>query len=461
MSKIAILLPDGTGLKNYIFSDLIPKIYSMGSEIMLISDFSDSIIHEVEVLHGITIESVKIPPYRERFKERFIRELEACSRVRRNARVANNRTILNFWVNKGKTFPQRLFYGVISFLSLWYGRGNRVEYLSKRYLSLVRTQDAEELLLSKHIDVLFCTHQRAYSAATLFKAARKLNIGSYTVIYSWDNLPKGRLPFRADYYLVWSEWMKNEFRLYYPDIEMKRVIITGTPQFEFYARKDWLLSREEFCHKIGINPEKRIICYSGDDILSSPYDPQYLDDLAKTLDTFDKNHNTAILLRRCPVDTSGRFNEVINKYPGVIYVSEPLWKRDNDRGWSGLFPSIDDVKLLCNVSYHCDAVYNVGSTMAFDFGMFGHPAYYINYNVVESKTWSIKTINSFQHFRSMPSKDCVIWVNDRDNLGQLMRTFVSSDGLIITNIKKWYEIINSGAIDGLSSERIAESLTQI
>lgn len=460
MSKIAILLPDGTGLKNYIYSDLIPKIYAKSCEIVLISDFSESIIHEIETLHGIKIDNIHIPPYRESLKERFIRELEACSRVRRNARMSKNKTILDFWMNKGKTFPQWLFYKVISILSRWYGRGNKVESLSKKYLSLVRTKEAERVLSENHIDVLFCTHQRAYSAATLYKAAKKLNVRTYTVIYSWDNMPKGRLPFRADYYLVWSEWMKNEFRLYYPDIEIEKVIITGTPQFEFYGHKDWLLSREEFCRQVGIDPTKRIICYSGDDTLSSPYDPQYLDELAKTLDTVDQNHKTVILLRRCPVDTSGRFNEIINKYSGIIYVSEPLWKRDNDNGWSGLLPSIDDVRLLCNVAYHCEAVYNVGSTMAFDFGMFGHPAYYINYDIINSKKWSIKTINSFQHFRSMPSKDCVIWVNSKDHLRKLMKMFVASEKPIETNITRWFKVVNSGVTECVSSDKIAELLTQ-
>lgn len=459
MSRIAILLPDGTGLKNYIYSDLMPKIYAKGWEVVLISDFSESIIHEIEALHGIKIENVHTPPYRESLKERFYRELEACSRVRRNARVSHNKTILDFWKNKGKTFPQWLFYKVISILSRWYGRGNKVEFLSKKYLSLVRTKEAEKVLSENHIDVLFCTHQRAYSAATLFKAAKNLDVRTYTVIYSWDNMPKGRLPFRADYYIVWSDWMKKEFELYYPDINLEKVVITGTPQFEFYNKKEWLISREEFCRQIGVNSSRKIICYSGDDTLTSPFDPVYLDDLAATIQSIDTKNELAIILRRCPVDMSGRFDAIVKKYPGLIYVSDPIWIQSHDGGWQGIYPSINDVKLLCNIAFHCDAVYNVGSTMAFDFCMFGHPAYFINYDTKSSKCWSTQTIYKFQHFRSMPSVDCVHWVNGKEQLVQLMSDFLHANNPIQTKAKEWFGIINSGAIGGAPSDKIAYLLT--
>ena len=55
-----------------------------------------------------------------------------------------------------------------------------------------------------------------------------------TFIFSWDNLPKARLAVEADLYLVWSQWMKDEMRDYYPEISEEKVKLVGTPQFEFY-----------------------------------------------------------------------------------------------------------------------------------------------------------------------------------------------------------------------------------
>lgn len=461
MSKIAILLPDGTGLRNYIYSDLIPNLSQKGAEIVLISSFSDSIVREINSLHGINVENVQIPPYKETVVESFYRELEACSRIRRNARVADNPTILEFWNKRANGFFQKVFYKLIWFLSRFFSRNEkRIKKLSNRHLSMVRTELAESLLREHQIDVMFCTHQRAYSAIPLFEAAKKKGIKTYTVIYSWDNMPKGRLPFRPDHYFAWSEWMKDEFKMFYPEIQIEKVSVTGTPQFEFYSKKEWILSREEFCKQVGISPDRRLICYSGDDTLTSPFDPLYLEDLAESILKVDKDKKVAIILRRCPVDTSGRFASAIEKYPNLIYVSDPLWTKDHDGGWTGLYPTIDDVKLLCNIAYHCDAVYNLGSTMAFDFCMFNHPAYFINYDVQKSVSWSTKTIYRFQHFRSMPSKECVKWVNSKADLIKLMDDFVNSEEPIQTKAKEWFTIINSGAINSTPSRTIADILTK-
>lgn len=461
MSRIGILLPDGTGLRNYIYSDLIPNLRQKGAEIVLISSFSDSIVKEIKSLHGIDIQNIQIPPYKESIIESFYRELEAYSRIRRNARVADNPTILDFWNKRANGFLQKIFYSLISLLSRFCSRNEKnIKKLSDKHLSLVKTEVAEALLREHQIDVLFCTHQRAYSAIPLFEASKKIGIKTYTVIYSWDNMPKGRLPFRPDYYFAWSEWMKNEFKKFYPDIQKEKVLVTGTPQFEFYNKKEWILSREDFCKQIGVDPERKLICYSGDDTLTSPFDPLYLDDLAESIQKIDDNKKVAVILRRCPVDTSGRFAPIIDKYPGLIFVSDPLWTKDHDGGWAGLYPTIDDVKLLCNIAYHCEAVYNLGSTMAFDFCMFNHPAYFINYDVQKTSPWSTKTTYRYQHFRSMPSKDCVMWVNSKGELIKLMDDFVHSEQPIQTKAKEWFNIINSGASEVKPSDKITIYLTQ-
>lgn len=457
--KIAILLPDGVGLRNYIYTNLIPELSELGNEIVLLSVFSDKIIQEISKIHKINIQNVNIPKYKESVIEKFLREIAACARIKRNARVASNKTIRYFFRKKQKDFPSWLFYEFVIFLSWIFSRSiSIISIIENLHLKLIKTESFEVLLKEHNISKIFCTHQRVISALPMIEAAKKCNIRSYTVIYSWDNLPKGRLPIRPDYYMVWSEYMKEEFELFYPDIEKDKVLVTGTPQFEFYSNKKNFISREQFCKTHGINITKKIICYSGDDTLTSPYDPQYLDDLAQTIQSLDKEGKTAILLRRCPVDLSNRYKTIIDKYPGLIFVSDPKWEKDNENGWVGLYPTIDDVQLLCNVAYHCDAVYNVGSTMAFDFCMFNHPAYYINYDQPNSTKWSVKTIYKLQHFRSMPSRSCVLWVNSKEYLKLLMQDFISSNKENIPTAREWYGIINSGATNEIPSKKIAQLL---
>jgi hypothetical protein len=270
--------------------------------------------------------------------------------------------------------------------------------------------------------VVFCSHQRGIKAGPVFAAAKDLGVATSTVIYSWDNLPKARLALRADSYLVWSDYMKKEMELYYPEIPAESIHITGTPQFEFYEDGQNIMDKALFFKKYKLDPAKKIICFSGDDSKTSPDDPSYLRDMAAELTKSNLTNGYQILLRRCPVDFSGRFDAVVKEFPNVIKEAPPLWYFNTANDWSLVYPSIEDIQLLVSTAFYADVVINVGSTMAFDFAMFNKPCIFINYDQENKKEsdWSVKKIYRFQHFRSMPSNDAVIWLNHKSEIKDIL-----------------------------------------
>ena len=290
-------------------------------------------------------------------------------------------------------------------------------------------------------NIVFCSHQRALNAATIFAAASDLGIKTATVIYSWDNLPKARMALKADNYFVWSEYMKQELNLYYPEIDLSTINITGTPQFEFYKDAGNIINKEVFYQQYGLDPNKKIICYSGDDTKTSPDDPKYLKDIAEEITKANLQHEYQILLRRCPVDFSGRFDEVVNQYKDLIKKAPPLWYFSTSKEWSSVYPSFDDVKLLVSTAFYSDVVVNVGSTMAFDFGMFNKPCVFINYDQQNKtvKDWSVNTIYNYQHFRSMPNTDAVIWLNNKEEI--VDKIIYRKEWKSFESLMKWSEIV--------------------
>jgi hypothetical protein len=128
-------------------------------------------------------------------------------------------------------------------------------------------------------------------------------------------LPKGIKIIATDFYFVWSEHMKNELQYYYPDIKESQIFITGTPQFEPHYEKQFLNTKEVFFNQNGLDLSKKYICFSGDDVTTSPNDPHYLLDVAKAVEQLNaKGHNLGIIFRRCPVDFSNRYDFVSEKY---------------------------------------------------------------------------------------------------------------------------------------------------
>jgi hypothetical protein len=422
-NKILLLFPDGVGIRNYLYSDVFD---ATKEDLVLFHNFDEATVAKISKITNIS-SSFKIPRYKETIIEKFLREIICLGRLKNNARITENKTILSSWKTNHKSVKNKVFYKLVTLFSCLFGNYKHILLAEKIYRKVIRKtsyyQEVRQIVTEIKPDLVFCSHQRGIQCATIFAAATDLNIKTKTVIYSWDNLPKARLALRADYYLVWSDYMKEEMKLYYPEINQNKVIVTGTPQFECYENKDNILPKEEFYRTYRLDTSKKIICFSGDDVLTSPDDPKYLNDLAEELIKNDLIEEYQILFRRCPVDVSDRYEKVVKKYPNIIKVAPPIWNFTPGSSWTTIYPLPEDVKLLVSTAFYCEVVVNLGSTMAFDFGMFQKPCIYINYDQTHkvNPIWSVNTIYQFQHFRSIADKKAVIWWTKKEQITTLLK----------------------------------------
>ena len=86
------------------------------------------------------------------------------------------------------------------------------------------------------------------------------------------------------------------------------------------------------------------------------FDPDYLRDLADTIDKNNLTDKYQIIFRRCPVDWSDRYDKVIQDYSEIIYEINPIWK-SNSIGWNSYVPLIEDTLLYSWILRFCDIVY--------------------------------------------------------------------------------------------------------
>lgn len=413
--QIFIVFPDGVGIRNYLYSKVFDGVFE---SLVILHDFDKKTIDYLKGLKKIR-HDILMPHYRESVNEKFLRELICLLRLRSNARKTKNATLLSNWNYSHKKITNLIFYRTVELAALLFKSDASILKIEAAYEKAIRKNafysQMKTLLSESQPAQLFCSHQRGLRMPAIFAAAKDLGIPTSTVIFSWDNLPKARLALRADKYLVWSDHMKSEMALYYPEIPQETVIATGTPQFEFYDDPAMIIEKEKFFSRYGLDPNKKIICYSGDDLTTSPDDPKYLYDIAQAITSHQHDSQWQILFRRCPVDFSGRFDSVIEQYPNLIKVAEPLWHSGSE-GWQHTFAKVEDMSLLVSTAFYADVVINVGSTMAFDFAMFNKPAIFINYNQQHQndKNWSVNKIYEFQHFRSMEDKNAVLWLNSKE-----------------------------------------------
>jgi hypothetical protein len=438
--NILFLIPDSTGIRNYLYSNILSNLENK-INFFFWSVLPEDAFVEVKFHMGINYNFKQIKVKNENLLTRFYREVASYARLVSNSSKAQNPTIMSNWNNNPIGFKQLLFNRLIRLvgrvIAKHYKLILKLEAKSRGAWNRDIIDHYKSELKDSQIDKIFITHQRVAFLMPICIAAKELGIEVITVIYSWDNLPKARLNVMADKYLVWSDYMKGEMEFYYPEINTNQVVVTGTPQFEFYQNESNIIEKETFAKSYDLDVKKKWILYSGGDQLTSPYDQEYVADLMAAIRDRD---DIQIILRRSPADFTSRFNTVIGQYKNKLKVIDPNWSVGNE--WSSNVTKVADFRLLASLAFHCAAAINVGSTVAHDFANFNKPTIYINYDANTKGSWRVAMINGFQHFRSMPSKDCVVWVNQKLHWNKVINDVIMRADEVASDRLNWYRKIN-------------------
>ncbi|MEZ4856618.1 MAG: UDP-glycosyltransferase [Gelidibacter sp.] len=458
--KLFIIIPDGVSLRNFAYSDFYKKGIDKGYDIT----FWNNTPFDLETL-GFKSKPLLNP------KLHWLSSILKSARVRIELSVFEKRTSDSIY--KSYLFPLS-FNGLknslksllTQFVTLCFNSEKGLQLIRKAINSLeqrtVYFKHCVSVLKTHQPDVIYCTSQRSVLAIAPMMAAKQLQIPTMCFIFSWDNLPKATLDVTADYYTVWSKYMKNELLQYYPTINEQQVIVTGTPQFESHYDIEQILSKTEFYNKYELDIERTYLCYSGDDITTSPKDELYLRDVAKAIRVLNtKGFNLGLVFRRCPVDFSNRYDSVIAEYNDVIVVIDPVWKKIGGV-WDTILPLPEDSILLTNLAQHTAAVINLGSSMVFDFVIHQKPCLYMNYNYLNANNAFSEGVYVYDyvHFRSKPNAKVVAWLNHPDKIADIIVDTLENSHHMVNNANDWYKTINEFPPED-ASKRILESIKKV
>lgn len=458
--KIFILLPDGVGLRNFVFSNFLKFGLQQNFQIT----YWNNTPFDLTTLgfNEVKIKNAKANPLTDSYKNaRKHIELNLSIQIEKDTVYDTYR--FPFSYKKLKPAIKSL---LSRFLIAAYSSDKGFKKIREKIKKLEQSGNyykhcLDTLQLEKP-DMVFCTNQRPVLAIAPLLAAQKLGIPTATFIFSWDNLPKATMIVETDFYFVWSEHMKKELLHYYPDIQENQIFVTGTPQFESHFETKTTISKEKFFEEHKLDLKKKYVCYSGDDFTTCPDDPQYLSDVADAVRELNNQGNSiAIVFRRCPVDFSNRYDLVLEKNKDIITPIVPLWKKVGEE-WNTILPTKEDLELQINTIKHTEMVLNLGSSMVFDYAAHNKPCAFINYDVADKvdKDWSVSKIYQYVHFRSMPNKDAVLWLNSPEDIKHKIKLGLEQSVQTIENAQKWFEIINQHPPENVS-DRIWKAIKTI
>lgn len=206
----------------------------------------------------------------------------------------------------------------------------------------------------------------------IFRVAQEMKIQTFTHILSFDNLTsRGYLPIENfDIYFVWNQTMKNELIKYY-NVDDSKIIISGTPQFDYHTDPEYKLTRSETLKKLGLLEENNYILYCANHHHISPNEPELLDYILNEFSGLMELSSYKIILRFHPMDNYERWNKVLKMHPS-IFVSIPWEHKDeNSTFWGN--PTIADLILFSNTLRYSSVMLNIASTVSIDAGITDTP----------------------------------------------------------------------------------------
>lgn len=457
--KVFLLIPSGVALRNFAFTDFYDLAKSRNLNIV----FWNATPFE---LSNLGFEEVKLKNIKIHWFTDILKNVR--KEVELNLNIKNNKDDVYHaykFKRKNNSFKAFLKNSITGVLAYFLKSNKGLSYIKNKINKLEKSTDyykhCLETLVKEKPDFVFCANQRIINAVAPLLAAKELNIPTSTFIFSWDNLPKATLVVDSDYYFVWSLFMKQEMKKYYPLINQNTIISTGTPQFESHFNKNILVSKQEFYKTYGLDFSKDYICFSGDDITTSPDDPKYLRDLANAIKALNnKGLSLGIILRKCPVDFSNRFDGVIHEFKDIITEIAPKWNTMNN-SWNTILPTKADTILLSNTIKHSLFVVNIGSSMVFDYAALNKPCCYFRYNqkTQENPLWDINKIYNYVHFRSMPDK-AVVYFDSSFDIEAKIKEVLDNNAHTVKQANIWFDVICQSP-QNQSSNRIIEAIETI
>ncbi|MGH9942303.1 MAG: hypothetical protein ACRD9R_08095 [Pyrinomonadaceae bacterium] len=463
--KPVLLIPDGVGVRNFLLGPLVKKL-SEGGQACLLHVVPDEHIpaYSAGFGGGGDVRWDRLVPYRESFASFTLRYCLFYAQMywgdSRAMRYVRNSPLRGGWRTRSVRRAARLV-----------GRASAsprgIRALERWHCAAVERlpEVAHYLRLFREIkpSVLFCSHQRPPLILPATLAAKSLGIPTATFIFSWDNLTsKGRIAAPFDHYLVWSEHMKGELLRYYPDVTPERVHVVGTPQFDQYADESQLWPREEFFRRVGADPSRPLICYTGGDTGISPEDQGRVRILMELLRGGHLRGNPQVLLRPAPVDEGSRYDELRRDFPELLY-AQPQWLHAQAGKWRQVMPSAEDVQFLTNLTYHADLNVNQASTITLDFAIRDKPVVNIAFDIADPPHFGTPLWDFFycwEHYRPVVDLKAARFARSPAELAEHINAYLENPALEREGRRQLVQLEIGRAI-GQSSQCILETLQQI
>jgi hypothetical protein len=315
----------------------------------------------------------------------------------------------------------------------------------------------EALLTRMRPDLVFnCSHIHGIAGELPLRVAHRLGITTAGFIFSWDNLTsRSRIFVPYDHYLVWHEGMKRQLLEIYPEIAAGNVHVTGTPQFDYHFKPEFLLSREELCGRIGIDPARPFVFYTAGIAHHFFEEHRHVEAVIRILRDVDLGVRPQLVVRTNIKDTSPEMLALAQAgHPDVVF-PRPQWD------FATLTPTYEDLSVYTSLLHHCALGINAASTVTLELLMLGKPAINLDFDPPGSRLpWCLgyERHIRFDHYRPVAESGAPMVARSVEDVRAMIRKGLSQGPADVVTRQDWVWHFFEGARFGHGGRMVADQL---
>lgn len=320
-------------------------------------------------------------------------------------------------------------------------------------------REAEQQLKQLKIDALFCLTPFLTDEELTVRVATLAGVRSAAAILSFDNLTtRPWIPVDFDLYLLWNQYNLAQLRKGYPHTADKEVTIVGTPQFDFYWKRDCLWGQAEWRQRLSLPPNRPVLLFAGGYFTCAPHEPQFLGQLDDAIETKQIPGEPIILFRRHPVDPMERWQSVLRTAKNVV-LDNPWELGTKVLGHTNV--GMSDISKLASTLCYSDVHVNVASTMTVDGAIFDKPQVGPAYDDSPSRKYDRSALECYhqEHFLPITSSGGIAMPRSKEELIQAVRSgFINPEERREGRRALVKEICTF--TDGMSTQRVASAIRE-
>jgi hypothetical protein len=238
-------------------------------------------------------------------------------------------------------------------------------------------------LLARNIDCLITSAFSGTYVLPALQTASNLGIQTVVATNSWkDVYTTTKVAVVPTRLIVWTDQAARDVCEMNPHLDRNRVRVAETLHLQLFHNPPPLMSREELCTSLGLDPGRPYICYSAAAPTAVLNEELIVEAILRVLNQGDPGRNAQLLLRMNPMEDGSRWKPVQERHPELV-LQKPRWEWIREVDWCCALR--EDVSVWLAMVHHAAGNISIASTVTLEFAAFGRPVLNVCFDLPSSQ----------------------------------------------------------------------------